>query len=60
MHKHGLVLDFTTTPITVRNHTMSVDCQPDLKALLKMEVAAVPSKFQSFDATVDDLCSPYL
>ena len=29
MHKHGLVLDFTTTPITVHNHTMSVDCQPD-------------------------------
>ena len=60
MHKHGLVLDFTTTPISVRNHTMSVDCQPDLKPLLKMEVAAVPSKFQSTDKTVDDLCSPYL
>ena len=58
MHKHGLVLDFTTTPITVRNHTMSVDCQPDLKRLLKMEVAAVPSTFQSTDETVDDCAVP--
>ena len=58
MHKHGLVLDFTTTPITVRNHTMSVDCQPDLKRLLKMEVAAVPSTFQSTDETVNDCAVP--
>ena len=58
MHKHGLVLDFTTTPITVRNHTMSVDCQPDWKRLLKMEVAAVPSTFQSTDETVDDCAVP--
>ena len=51
MHKHGLVLD---SPITVRNHTMSVDCQPDLKLLLKINVTAVLSTFQSTDETVDD------
>ena len=58
MHKHGLVLDFTTTPITVRNNTMSADCQPDLTQLHKMKAAAVPSTFQSTDETVDDWAVP--
>ena len=58
MHKHGLVLDFTTTPISVRNNTMSVDCQPDLTQVHKMKVATVPSTFQSTDETVDDCAVP--
>ena len=50
MQKHGLVLDFTTTPITISIQTIHVNCQPDhdLEPLLsamrkvKLKVAAIP------------------
>ena len=58
MHKHDLVLDFTTTPISIRSNTMNVDCQPDLTQLHKIKVAAVPSTFQSTDENVDDCAVP--
>ena len=57
MQKHGLVLDFTTTPITISIQTIHVNCQPDhdLEPLLsamrkvKLKVAAIPSMSQSIE-----------
>ena len=59
MQKHGLVLDFTITPVTIHSQTMSINCQPDVQPLLnamkdKMKVAAIPSISQSTDDTIDD------
>ena len=34
MQKHGLVLDFTTIPVTIHSQTMSINCQPDVQPLL--------------------------
>ena len=58
MQKHGLVLDFTITPVTIHSKKMSVNCQPDVQPLLnamkkdKIKVAAVPSISQSTDDTI--------
>ena len=67
MQKHGLELDFTTTPITIRSQTLHVRCQSDhdveplLSAMkkVKMKVAAVPSMSQSTKEMIDD-CNSYL
>ena len=58
MHKHELILDFTTTPITIRSQTLNVNCQSDLGPLLKVKVAAVPSISQPTEESVDDYAVP--
>ena len=66
MQKHGLVLDFTTTPITIRSQTLHLRCQSDhdveplLSAMrkVKMKVAAVPSMSQSTEEMIDDCAIP--
>ena len=58
MHKHELILDFTTTPITIRSQTLNVNCQSDLGPLLKMKVAAIPSISQPTEESVDDYAVP--
>ena len=53
MQKHGLVLDFTTTPVIVSNQLSSVQCQPGLGPLLdmaqkvKMKISAIAAVSQS-------------
>ena len=50
--------DFITTPITICSQTLSVNCQPGLRPLLEIKVAAVPSTFQSTEEIIDDFAVP--
>jgi len=64
MQKHGLVLDFTTTPVTIHDSLGSNRCPPELEPLLektkavKMKVSAVSYTSQSPDDAVDDYAVP--
>ena len=64
MQKHGLVLDFTTTPVTVSNQISSIQCQPgvaplvDMAQKVKMKVSAVAALSQSSEEVIDDCAVP--
>ncbi|MCY3928892.1 MAG: retropepsin-like aspartic protease, partial [Acidobacteria bacterium] len=66
LQTHGLTLDFTTTPVTIRDKTATYDSyhQPEVQPVLeelrkvKTKVCAVSTVTESIEDTIDDYAVP--
>ena len=64
LHKHGIVLDFTTTPVTIHNQTQQDDVPTEFQPMLdapksvSRNVCAVTSIDKSVEDTIDNCAFP--